>query len=157
MKPAPLVELKKELKTLDANKLMEICLRLGRFKKENKELLTYILLEADDEEAYIRNLKSELNEMMTTVHTSHSYYAKKGLRKMIRFIDRFVKYSGKVETEVQVRIHFCQLVKDARLPIHRSKVLTNLYDRQLIKIGKKLEKLHADLQYDYKATIEDLK
>ena len=39
MKAATIVTLKKELETLDAEHLKSLCLRLARFKIENKELL----------------------------------------------------------------------------------------------------------------------
>ena len=49
MKTATVTELKKELKTRSQSDLVELCLKLSKFKKENKELLTYLLYEADNE------------------------------------------------------------------------------------------------------------
>ena len=46
MKAVSAVIIKKELHHLSSDKLMELCLRLSRFKKENKELLTYLLFES---------------------------------------------------------------------------------------------------------------
>ena len=43
MKAVTLREIKKELNTLSTLEIQELCLRLSRFKKENKELLTYYL------------------------------------------------------------------------------------------------------------------
>ena len=48
MKASTVSELKEELKHLPPAQLLELCLRLARFKKENKELLTYLLFEAHD-------------------------------------------------------------------------------------------------------------
>ena len=53
MKTATIKELKQELSHKSSAELLEICLNLSKFKKENKELLTYILYEADYEEGYI--------------------------------------------------------------------------------------------------------
>ena len=53
MKTASISELKQELQYRSEKEIMELCLRLARFKKENKELLTYLLFEAQDEEAYL--------------------------------------------------------------------------------------------------------
>ena len=50
MKAASLQEIKEELNQLDPIKVRDLCLRLGRFKKENKELLTYLLFESFNEE-----------------------------------------------------------------------------------------------------------
>ena len=57
MKAASLAQIKKELKLRSPQDIEELCLRLGRFKKENKELLTYLLFEADDEQGYIAHIK----------------------------------------------------------------------------------------------------
>ena len=46
MKAATLNEIKQELTNLPSTRVLDLCLRLGRFKKENKELLTYLLFEA---------------------------------------------------------------------------------------------------------------
>ena len=48
MKAVNVSRLKTELNNRSPKELLEICLRLSKFKKENKELLTYLLLEADD-------------------------------------------------------------------------------------------------------------
>ena len=57
MKPASVNEIKQKLKDTDKKDLIEICQRLARFKKENKELLTYLLFEEDDLSNYIKNVK----------------------------------------------------------------------------------------------------
>ena len=46
MKAATLNELRKELQALSSKELVEICLRLAKYKKESKELLTYLIFEA---------------------------------------------------------------------------------------------------------------
>ena len=57
MKAATVVQLKKELETLDSEQLKTLCLRLARFKLENKELLTYLLFESENESYYIEGIK----------------------------------------------------------------------------------------------------
>ena len=57
MKAATIHEIKQELSTVKPVDLVELCLRLGKFKKENKELLTYLLFEAHDEHGYITRCK----------------------------------------------------------------------------------------------------
>ena len=58
MKAASVVEIRKELAGLDKESIKQLCLRLARFKLENKELLTYLLFEADNEEGYINSIKT---------------------------------------------------------------------------------------------------
>jgi hypothetical protein len=48
MKTATIQEIKQELLALPHNELVELMLKLARSKKENKELLTFLLFEAHD-------------------------------------------------------------------------------------------------------------
>jgi hypothetical protein len=57
MKAISLKDIKQELNHLSPNDLQEICLRLSRFKKENKELLSYLLFHSSDEQAYVESIK----------------------------------------------------------------------------------------------------
>lgn len=156
MKPATLPEIKKELKQLDQEELIQLCLRLGRFKKENKELLTYLLFDALDEDEYVQSIKNEIDDLMEEINTSHLYYAKKGLQKINRSLSKYIRYSGKKETEIEVLIHFANAIKSSRIPVHRHKIINNLYERLKIKIGKAFSGLHEDLQADYQAKVKRL-
>ena len=49
MKAFSLNELKNELSTLSPAKVLALCMRLAKYKKDNKELLTYLLFHAHDE------------------------------------------------------------------------------------------------------------
>ena len=155
MKPATIKTLSDELKNLNSEELVRVCLRLAKFKKENKELLTYLLQQAENEESYREELKNEITEQFASINTSNLYYAKKGLRKVLRYTDRFIKYSGNLETEVEVRMHYCKELKQSTIQIDRSVLISNLYQRQLDKINKKIHELHDDLQYDYMQLMEE--
>ena len=82
MRSASIQELKQELSALTPSRLIELNLRLARFKKENKELLTYLLFEASDEQQYIKGVTAEIDELFETINLKHLYYAKKTLRKI---------------------------------------------------------------------------
>jgi len=56
MKASTIKALRDELKTRDEQELISFCLRLARFKKENKELLTYLLFDAEQEDVYIEQV-----------------------------------------------------------------------------------------------------
>ncbi|MEL6976919.1 MAG: hypothetical protein AAGL29_16260, partial [Bacteroidota bacterium] len=81
MKAATVSQLKKELQYRNPEELLELCLRLSKFKKENKELLTYLLFEAHNEEGYIRTVQEELDEMFSEINTNSYFYIKKSVRK----------------------------------------------------------------------------
>ncbi len=149
MNTASLQEIKKELHTLDPETVEALCNRLAKYKKENKELLTYLLFEAHDEHAYVENIKEELRELFKTIPASNLYLTKKTLRKILRFTNKQIKYSGIKQTELELRVFFCSKVREARIPLHKGTVLFNLYQMQLKKIEAVLSKLPEDLQTDY--------
>ena len=156
MKAASAQEIKQELNSLKPAELVELCQRLARFKKENKELLTYLLFEAQDEENYTRSVKKEIDELYETINVSHLYYAKKTLRKIVRVINKYCRYSTHKQTEIELRIYFCRKLKESGIPFTRNTVISNLYDGQLKKINGLLSVLHEDLQYDYLKEIAPL-
>ena len=156
MKAATIHEIKQELSAVNPAELIELCLRLARFKKENKELLTYLLFEAHDEPGYINSIKKETDELFETINLSHLYFAKKTFRKIIRIINKYCRYSGNKQTEIELRIYFCQKLKASGIPFQRNKVINNLFESQLKKINSVLAILHEDLQYDYLRELKPL-
>ncbi|GGG43549.1 hypothetical protein [Bizionia arctica] len=156
MKTATVKQLKDELKHNSTEELVELCLRLSRFKKENKELLTYLLFESHDESGYIEAVKQEIDVQFETINTDSYFYIKKSVRKILRIIKKYARYSLKKETEVELLLYFCNKLKDFKPSIKRNVTLTNIYDRQILTIKKIVGTLHEDLQYDYNLAIEEL-
>jgi hypothetical protein len=156
MKTASIQELKQELQNVAPGKLLELCLRLARFKKDNKELLTYLLFESHDEEAYINGVKIVMAEGFDELPKSNLYLAKKSLRKILRITNKYIKYTGSKQAEVALLIYFCQKMKESGIRIQKMPVLQNLYLQQVKKINTALTQLHEDLQYDYQRDLEGL-
>ena len=156
MKASTINELKQELVNTPAATLVELCLRLARFKKENKELLTYLLFEAHDTSAYIKSVKEAMALQFTDINKSNVYYIKKTLRKVLRTAKKYIRYSGLAVVEVEVLIYFCESMKDLNISIKKNPVLLNIYQNQIRNIHKALKGLHEDLQYDYLKSIDKL-
>jgi hypothetical protein len=156
MKTATVKELKQELLTKSASELVELNLRLAKFKKDNKELLTYLLYESQDEEGYILHVKEEMDEAFFEMNRASYYLMKKSLRKILRQTKQHIRYSGKKETEIELLMYFCLKMKGLQPPYFKHLLLLNLYDRQIAMIKKAIEKLHEDLQYDYQMELEKL-
>ncbi len=156
MKAATISEIKKELKHRSPEELIELCLRMAKFKKENKELLTYLLYEASDDDSYIRAVKNEVDVLFDQVNTQNYYWMNKGIRKALRNTKKFIRYSQKKTIEVELLIYFCVKMNQLKPPIKNHNGLFNLYDRQIIAINKSIEKLQEDLRYDYTLMMEDL-
>lgn len=157
MKSATIAQLKKELQFRSDEERLQLCLRLARFKKENKELLTYLLFEADNEAGYIETVKAEIDEQFSLINTDSFFYIKKSVRKILRNLKKYVRYSGNKETEVELLLYFCSKLSTFQPSIKRNITLLNLYNRQLLYIEKKINALHEDLQYDYGLILEHLK
>jgi hypothetical protein len=156
MKAATVNEIKQELAATKPADIAELCLRLARFKKENKELLTYLLFEAHDEPGFIAGVKQEIDELFDTINLSHLYFAKKTLRKIVRVINKYCRYSGNKQTEMDLRIWFCMKLKESGIPFEKNAVINNLYLSQLKKLYTILGTLHEDLQYDYQKELKQL-
>jgi len=130
-------------------------MRISKYKKENKELLSYLLYEADNEFQYIENIKLEIDTFFENilVHTFKNLLKK--LRKAIRIANKYIKFSGSKNVEVAILVYVCQKLKPIVIPSN-STALINLYNRQIIKIDKALLKLDEDLQYDYNKEIAEI-
>lgn len=156
MKAASINELKQELITLPPKKVLELCVRLARFKKENKELLSYLLFEAHDERSYVESIKKEINDQFNTLPEANMYVIKKGLRKILRSISKYSKYTVNKESETEMLIHFCKNLNNSTIRFRANKALLNLYDQQMKKLNSLVEGVHEDLRFDYKKQLEGL-
>lgn len=156
MKAASIGDIKQELSTLSPPKLLELCLRLAKYKKDNKELLNYLLFEAHDEQAYISNVKKELEDNFAAINPTNLYFVKKSLRKILRNIAKHIRYTASKQAEVEILMHFCYTLNNSTIPIKNSTALINLYQFQLKKLTKLIDTLHEDLQYDYLKELDKL-
>jgi len=156
MKAVSIVTIRKELKHKSSKELAELCLRLSRFKKENKELLTYLLFEADSESGYIETVKAEIDEQFELINTNSFFYIKKSVRKILRNTKKYIRYSLNKETEVELLLYFCKKLKVMKPSISRNTTLTNIYNRNIEAITKKIINLHEDLQYDFNLELEEM-
>jgi len=156
MKAVTVKEINLELLERSPKELRDLRLRLSRFKKENKELLTYLLFEASDEEAYVGSVKKEIDEQFGLVNKKTNYLIKKGLRKILKNIRKYNRYSQNKKTEVDLLIYFCVKLKKFSPAVFRNTSLLNLYNGQLEAIRKKVSALHEELQFDYEAELEAL-
>ncbi len=156
MKAATVRELKKELSHRSTEELLELCLRLSKFKKENKELLTYLLYEASNEEVYIESVKKEMDLQFKEININSYFYIKKSVRKILRNVKKYIRYSKKKETEVELLIYFCYRLKNMSPPIKLNTTLENILNRQILLIRKCVSTLHEDLQYDYELELNEI-
>ncbi|MBK6482425.1 MAG: hypothetical protein IPG01_04675 [Chitinophagaceae bacterium] len=157
MKASTIHELKAELEHFSQPDLMALCLRMARFKKENKELLTYLIFMGHDEQAFVESIKAEMDAQFIEIPTDHNlYFVKKSVRKILRITNKFIRYSGDRTTAVTLLLYFCSKLKESGIRMEESAALTNLYALQQSKIEKMLPLLHEDLQYDFRKEMDRL-
>lgn len=156
MDKTSIAELKHELRNRSKEDLIALCLRMARFKAENKQLLTYLVFEAENEAAFVEGVKTEINTLFCEVNTDSVYFAKKTIRKILRITQKYIRISGSKQTEVELLTGFCLQMRELDLPFIKSKVLINLYERQLQAIRKALATLDEDLQFDYRDVLREI-
>jgi hypothetical protein len=143
-----LQDIKKEIQHLNSEQVAALCLRLARYKKENKELLAYLLFEADNEAAFIEKVKAEAGFMFSQLPV-RSYDAAKNMRKILRLLGKYTKFTGSKEVEIDLLMSFCNNYihyVDRKISY---KPLRLILTRQMLKVRTLIGKLHEDLQYDY--------
>ena len=150
-----LQDIKKEIQHLSAQQLSDLCLRLARHKKENKELMAYLLFEADNQAAFIEKVKAEVGFMFSQMPVQ-SYNAAKYMRKILRLIGKYTKFIAAKDAEIELLINFC--VNYLQYADRKSsyKPLRLILTRQIEKIKTSISKLHEDVQADFVSEYEQL-
>lgn len=148
MHPASIDTIKTELKQLPPRQVLDLLLRLTRFKKENKELLTYILFESADEAGYIGQIKKELSEELEKIDGLPAYQFKKQFRKIQRKINKPIKYMGNKHSTAELYLHMIQLIDGKKKTIFIRSFLDKMLAQYITKLEKILPVLHEDLAAD---------
>ena len=156
MKTASVSEIKKELQDLAPAKLAELCLKLIKYKKENKELLTYLLFESHDEQAYTENVQAIISEGFSELPRANLHLTKKSVRKILRITNKYIRYTGSKQVETELLLYFCKRFNETGLASRKSMALHNIFIQQQKKIEASLATLHEDLQYDYRRQLQEI-
>ncbi len=83
------------------------------------------------------------------MNDSNVYLIKKSVRKILRGINKYIRFCGDTKMELEMRIHFCKELKQFKKEINSSQQLANIYNGQIDKIHKAIATLHEDLQGDF--------
>lgn len=156
MKAVKLTQLKNELEHYSQKELIEICLKLAKHKIENKELLTYLLLESQDEDEFISGMKEEMDAEFSKLNHQSTYIIKKSTRKILRNVKKHIRFSKNKQTEASLLIYFCLKLREIMSKNMRSQQLINMFELQLKLAKKAISTLHEDLQYDFNEDLEML-
>lgn len=141
-------EIRQELEAQTPKELINIIQRLARFKKENKELLTFLLFEAHDLDGHLAAVREELLTSMLDIQPERIYLAKKTVRKTLRIANKHIRLIGSKAAEAEIRLHVCRLLQQSGLPIERNPVLQRIFQTQMRTARKAIDTLHEDLQWE---------
>ena len=155
MDTASIKQLKDTLSTLGREELTGLLLRMVKFKKENKELLTFLLFESDDLDAYVYEISQEIKDEFENYRLKTAYYKRKGCRRTLRILKKYIKYAADKEVEVRLLLAYVSMVAESKAFI-TDRVIQKIAFRQLLLAEKSIVKLHEDLQYEYKLELEEL-
>ncbi len=73
----------------------------------------------------MNNLSRSIKAVCTTL--------KKTLRKILRNINKHIKYTGSSQVTVELLIYFCKSIQEAGIPIEKNAMIANLYKGQVEK------------------------
>jgi len=149
IKPASLSLLKQTLPDVPKAVVVGICLKLARYKKENKELISYLLFDSENEDAYIQLVKDEIRLQFADINRSQLYFVRKSIRKILRMTQKHIRYSGKAATEVELLLFFLSELSASGIDFRSVNSLNNMYRNQLQKARKIMASMHEDLQFDF--------
>lgn len=141
-------DIKKQLQGKDKKDLINLIVRLGKFRKENKELLSYLLYDAGTPDQFVSDVRSEIDELFSEINYSSVYFIKKSVRKIVRILHKYIRFVSDKPVEASLLAYFCHSLKMHPVPLKKSVQLQNIYDSQWKKLQAALEALHPDLQHD---------
>lgn len=157
MNVASLQEVKSELQNLSEKELIELCIHLAKYKKDNKEYLSYLLFQSQNREGYLLQIKAEIDAQFDEINGQKNvYFIKKSLRKILRLLNKYCKYLGDKSYTVDLLLFYCLKMKEYHIPLHNSVALENIFLSQIKKIKTLTATLHEDLQTDYIREMENI-
>jgi len=150
MNTASLQEVKSELQNLSEKELIELCTSLAKYKKDNKEYISYLLFQSQNKLGYIQEIKDEIETLFGDINgLKNVYFIKKSLRKILRILNKYCKYIGDKSTTADLLLFYCLKMKENEIPLKNSVALENIFLSQIKKIKVLSSTLHEDLQEDY--------
>lgn len=155
MKAETIATIKKELKHKSTEELEGLCMRMAKYKVENKELLSFLLFHEENASGYILQVKDEMDLLFEGINMTNLYWAKKSIRKILRLVNKHIKYVSEKKAEIELLIYFCEKLKDSGISFQNSTALLNIYERQIFKIEKAISTIHEDLQYDWNMELDE--
>lgn len=156
MEPFAIAEIKPALQSIPIKQLKELCLQLAKYKVDNKEYLGFLLFESNDIPGFVEKVKMNIDEQFEELPKANWYLTKKSLRKILRGITKYSRYTGPGEPAIEMLMHFCKQLNQSGMPFREQPAFVKIYEQQLKKINTQIASLHEDLQFDYHKQLRQL-
>jgi hypothetical protein len=150
-----LSDLKKELLELSKPELIQLCLRVAKLKRENKELLAYLIFDSEDPLFYAQKLKPEIKEVFEQPF-QHAYYLTKSIRKAKRLITKYYRFTSNKQGETELLIYLVEEFYLSWRNEYRYQALGKVIFRCLEKAQSNLKKIDEDFRADFEDPINEL-
>jgi 4-alpha-glucanotransferase len=145
-----LSEIKKELKSRSHEDIVDLCLQLAKYKKDNKEYLGFLLYDAEDISHFLQDVLKNMDQMFDEIaNQTHWYQTKKSWRKILRQNTKCAKFMKSKSSEIHMLLHFVKRAQSSQISYARYNALTQIVELQIKKIRALIPTVHEDLQYDF--------
>lgn len=157
MKSYSLNDIKKEITHLQQKDLIQLCVNVAKFKKENKDYISFILFESHNKRAYLEDVKNDIKSQIISFEGNYfKYDFKKKLRVLKSFLVRNNKYLNDKALSVEMYIFLCNELRQDGYPYMKHGEFDTFYGQQIKKISNFIATLHEDLRYDFGQQLEEL-
>ncbi|MEZ5174419.1 MAG: hypothetical protein R2850_13175 [Bacteroidia bacterium] len=141
-------DLKKDVQGLPHPELVRLLMRMSRLKTENKELLHFMLYYEHDPMSYANALKEEVLAPFDDAFV-HSRILSKKIRKSLKIIARFTRFSSNREGESDLLLSLVENYLETYRYEYRQLVLARMMVRCMKKVYDNFERIHEDFRADY--------
>ena len=148
MDKCSIASIRKELKNLEREELVLVCLRLARYKKDNKELVSFLVFQRNEEE-FILEVKTEIHFEFTGLKLLSAFQQKKILQKSIRKINKYSKFCLSKTFDLVMFMFICQSLRDSGISLYSHTFAGTIYKKILLKASKIHSTLHEEIQGDF--------
>lgn len=149
--------LRKELSYLTEKELIDLVSDLAKFSRENKAYLYFKLNESPQPGLFVETVKEDLEESFQTANLKNYHLAKKSAQGIRRKLNKSLKLSKNKADQAELILYFCEKMKVYGYLKFKHPVIQKLYELQIQKAEKLIQKLDEDLQYDLNLVLESLK
>lgn len=154
MEIAGLADIRKELIHQSPDELVELVLRLARFRQDNKALAGYWLFDRQNPTEFLRQVHQALDHGFDELNFSTGYWVKKGLRKWQRQVNLYGRICGEAWMQADMQSYYVWVCLRAQKRLSDPNYLAPLLASAEKKRVTLVKKLDDDVQHDIQRQFE---